>query len=318
MKQKLLLVASLAVGLLAAILARAWVNARNAEVEAEIEAIRKNAKPVLVLAASRPLTAGTKIEMSDLANADTPQAAVGSDNITADDLHRVVGRTIKRTLSKGDPILWTYLEGGRDIARKLSEDVSSGMRAISIPVSGAAAVSGLVRPSDHVDVLATFATGLDKDNPELVTMTVVQNVTVLATGTETSRSRSASASSSGSYGTVTLLVASLTLMILAFSAANHGRLWCNAVCPVGTLLGLVSRFAFFKPVFDLEKCNGCGICSRKCKAECIDPTLHQIDLSRCVACYDCVEACRQKAISIGLYGKTAQEVPTETSKEAEK
>jgi polyferredoxin len=119
-------------------------------------------------------------------------------------------------------------------------------------------------------------------------------------------------------GTVTLLVASLTLMILAFSAANHGRLWCNAVCPVGTLLGLVSRFAFFKPVFDLEKCNGCGICSRKCKAECIDPALHQIDLSRCVACYDCVEACRQKAISIGLYNKTAQEVPNETSKEAEK
>ena len=119
-------------------------------------------------------------------------------------------------------------------------------------------------------------------------------------------------------GTVTLLVASLTLMILAFAAANHGRLWCNAVCPVGTLLGLVSRFAFFKPVFDLEKCNGCGICSRKCKAECINPTLHQIDLSRCVACYDCVEACRQKAISIGLYSKTAQEDQSETSKEAEK
>ena len=225
MKQTFLLVASIAVGLLAAILARAWVNARNAEFDARIERLKASQATVQVLYAARPLAAGTKLESSDLIPGETLQVAVGSDNISALDKHRVVGRTLNHTVSAEDPILWTYLEGGRDTARKLSEDVSSGMRAISIPVSGAAAVSGLVRPSDHVDVLATFATGLDKDNPELVTMTVVQNVTVLATGTETSRSRSAAANASGSYGTVTLLVAPREAEVLVFAQQMRGSLF---------------------------------------------------------------------------------------------
>ena len=116
-------------------------------------------------------------------------------------------------------------------------------------------------------------------------------------------------------GSVSFLISLLVLMILGFCAGNHGRLWCNAVCPVGTLLGLVSRFAIFKPVFDLEKCNGCGLCARNCKAECIDPMLHQIDLSRCVACYDCVESCRQKALTIGLYDVKKTQDPKETKQE---
>ena len=223
MKQKFLLVASIAVGLLAAILARAWVNARNAEVDARVARIKASQATVQVLYAARPLAAGTKLEMSDLAAGETLQVAVGSDNISALDAHRVVGRTLNHTVSAEDPLLWTYLEGGRDTVRKLSEDVSSGLRAISIPVSGAAAVSGLVRPSDHVDVLATFATGLDKENPELVTMTVVQNVTVLATGAETSRTRSSAAA--GSYGTVTLLVSPREAEVLVFAQQMRGSLF---------------------------------------------------------------------------------------------
>ena len=212
MKQKFLLVASIAVGLLAAILARAWVNARNAEVDARVARIKASQATVQVLYAARPLAAG-----------ETLQVAVGSDNISALDAHRVVGRTLNHTVSAEDPLLWTYLEGGRETSRKLSEDVSSGLRAISVPVSGAASVSGHVRPNDHVDVLATFATGLDKDKPELVTMTVVQNVTVLATGAETSRTRSSAAA--GSYGTVTLLVSPREAEVLVFAQQMRGSLF---------------------------------------------------------------------------------------------
>ena len=217
MKQKFLHVASIAVGLLAAILARAWLDARNAEIDARVARIKASQATVQVLAAARPLAAGTKIEMSDLVAIETLQVAVGSDNISALDAHRIVGRTLNHTVSAEDPLLWTYLEGGRDTARKLSEDVSSGLRAISVPVSGH------VRPNDHVDVLATFATGLDKGNPELVTMTVVQNVTVLATGTETSRTRSSAVA--GSYGTVTLLVSPREAEVLVFAQQMRGSLF---------------------------------------------------------------------------------------------
>ena len=96
---------------------------------------------------------------------------------------------------------------------------------------------------------------------------------------------------------ISLAVAAVTLVLIAVLAWRNGRTYCNTVCPVGTLLGLLSRFAIFRPQIDLSKCNGCTLCSRKCKASCIDAKNHKIDYSRCVACMDCIENCSQKAIS---------------------
>lgn len=109
----------------------------------------------------------------------------------------------------------------------------------------------------------------------------------------------------------TLLVALLTFVVLFFLAWRGGRTWCNTVCPVGTVLGALSRFSLFKPRFDLSKCNGCKLCARKCKASCIDPAAHRIDYSRCVACMDCLENCRQGAISYTWRRKPGTDAETE-------
>ena len=95
----------------------------------------------------------------------------------------------------------------------------------------------------------------------------------------------------------TLLIAVVTFGVLFVLAWRGGRTWCNTVCPVGTVLGVLSRFSLFKPRFDTAKCNGCKLCARNCKASCIDPAAHTIDYSRCVACMDCLEHCRQGAIT---------------------
>ena len=97
-------------------------------------------------------------------------------------------------------------------------------------------------------------------------------------------------------GGVTLMVAVLTLVILGVLAWRNGRTYCNTVCPVGTVLGFLSRFSWLKPVIDTDKCNGCGLCAKNCKAACIDPQTHAIDYSRCVACLDCLDKCRKGAI----------------------
>lgn len=98
-------------------------------------------------------------------------------------------------------------------------------------------------------------------------------------------------------GGVTLAVALATLVILAVLAWRNGRTYCNTICPVGTLLGLMSRYSLFRPVIDLSKCNGCGLCARNCKSACIDSKAHKIDYSRCVACMDCIGKCHKGAIS---------------------
>lgn len=98
-------------------------------------------------------------------------------------------------------------------------------------------------------------------------------------------------------GGVSLAVALVTLVILAVLAWRNGRTYCNTICPVGTLLGLMSRYSLFRPVIDLSKCNSCGLCARNCKSACIDSKAHKIDYSRCVACMDCIGKCHKGAIS---------------------
>lgn len=109
-------------------------------------------------------------------------------------------------------------------------------------------------------------------------------------------------------GGITLGVAILTFVILFLLAWRNGRTYCNTVCPVGTVLGLLSRYAYFRPSIDTEKCNGCGLCARNCKASCINSKEHKIDYSRCVACMDCLEKCHQGAITYTHPRKVAKTV----------
>lgn len=95
-------------------------------------------------------------------------------------------------------------------------------------------------------------------------------------------------------------------------AAWRGRLYCNTVCPVGAVLGLLARVAPFAPQIDPSLCRRCATCLRRCKAHAIDLKGGGIDRTRCVGCYDCVGACPHGALK--LHKPTRQAA---TSREAE-
>lgn len=94
----------------------------------------------------------------------------------------------------------------------------------------------------------------------------------------------------------TFAVAALTLAVVAILAWRHGRTYCNTICPVGTFLGLLSRYSLFRIAFAEDKCTRCKACERGCKASCIDVKNMNIDHSRCVACYNCIDKCKFGAI----------------------
>lgn len=98
-------------------------------------------------------------------------------------------------------------------------------------------------------------------------------------------------------GGLTLGVAIVALVVLAILAWRNGRTYCNTICPVGSVLGLLSKYSLFRPVIDTAKCNSCGLCARNCKSACIDSKEHKIDYTRCVTCFDCIGKCHKKAIS---------------------
>jgi polyferredoxin len=97
-------------------------------------------------------------------------------------------------------------------------------------------------------------------------------------------------------GGITFATALLTLLVVFILAWHSGRTYCNTVCPVGTKLGFISKYSFYRPIIDEDKCNSCGLCARNCKASCIDSKMHNIDYSRCVTCMNCIYECRRDAI----------------------
>ena len=98
-----------------------------------------------------------------------------------------------------------------------------------------------------------------------------------------------------------LIIAAITLVVLFVLAWRNGRTWCNTICPVGTVLSFFSRFSWLKIHFDTEKCRNCSMCSKNCKAACIDYKNRLVDYSRCVVCGNCIESCKFGALRYKPY-----------------
>ena len=84
------------------------------------------------------------------------------------------------------------------------------------------------------------------------------------------------------------LVLVVFLLILA-GAAWRRRAWCRWICPLGALLGLVSRFAWLRR--RTGACRGdCGRCRDVCRTNAIAGD-NRTDHGECVMCLDCMETC---------------------------
>ena len=93
-----------------------------------------------------------------------------------------------------------------------------------------------------------------------------------------------------------LIISIVTLVILAVLAWRNGRTYCNTICPVGTALSFFAKFSWLKIHFDVDKCKNCSLCTKNCKAACIDYKTHTVDSLRCVVCGDCIDSCKFGAL----------------------
>lgn len=108
----------------------------------------------------------------------------------------------------------------------------------------------------------------------------------------------------------TFIIAIAMAVLVIILAWRNGRTYCNTICPVGTILGFLSRFSLFRISIDKEKCNKCTLCARNCKASCIDTANYQVDHSRCVACMNCIGKCKKDAIHYRFaYAKKTENQP---------
>jgi pilus assembly protein CpaB len=227
MKQKVILIASVVIGLFAAFLTRSYLTAKDNEFARMKTAFERKHKEIAVIAVKRDLPSGTVLTMDDIGGLMIVANAVKDHAVRTEDILLLINRKTIRPLAKDAPVFWTDIEGGDPVSRGLASDIKPRMRAISVNVSGAASVSGMVKPNDHIDVLGTFSfpSKTVQGEMELVTLTMLQDVLVLATGRETAKSRFLSdARAPASYSTVTLEVTPREAEMLVFAEQIKGRI----------------------------------------------------------------------------------------------
>lgn len=99
----------------------------------------------------------------------------------------------------------------------------------------------------------------------------------------------------------------IALILFLGIFARGGRAYCNFLCPVGAIDGLVNRVTgrFGKRVrIDLHNCSDCGKCVSICPTSAIsrEAAGHRIDQLSCLPCGKCLEACGDRAIEYGRPG----------------
>jgi len=116
------------------------------------------------------------------------------------------------------------------------------------------------------------------------------------------------------FSLLAYIIPVIFFLLVGILSFLKGRLYCNMICPVGTLLGFLSKISLFRIKFNESKCTRCGRCSIGCKSSCIDFLNHDVDVSRCVNCFNCINICPDKALSYSLVSSKNTERPPDDSK----
>ena len=136
--------------------------------------------------AAKTLPAKYQITDADIKLVKLDKRLVSSKAVT--NKGDIVGKRVKESILADEQIIPERLLDENKAT--LSFTMPKGMRAISISVSEPVIVSNLIRPGDHVDIIASFETE-SMDNETTVTIfpritkIILQNVQILAMGQDT-------------------------------------------------------------------------------------------------------------------------------------
>lgn len=101
-----------------------------------------------------------------------------------------------------------------------------------------------------------------------------------------------------------LLMGTLFLVVIGLNL-HERRLWCRHLCPLGALLGLLSRRSILRRSVSVG-CTGCGACSALCQGGAAPHRKDEWKSEECYYCMNCDDACPEGAVSFGFKGERRQ------------
>lgn len=167
-----------------------------------------------VVVVAGDVESGTILTPDLLTTTRVPRKFAFESVVKPNEMEAIKGQEVVGNLKKGEPIHWYQLRGNTE-TDSLSKAIRLKGRAITISVTDRSSVAGMVRPSDHVDVLGVFQ---DPSTNRMIAVTLMQNIIVLATGKlRANMIPAGGAVRAHDYSSVTLLVlpAEAEMLVLA-------------------------------------------------------------------------------------------------------
>ncbi len=225
MKHKLLLLMAVFFGIMAFVL-------NYTQIQAERKKILGSAEEIILIKMNKSLPSGHTIQEEDI-SAERVKRLKDERNILDREIRwnskaRIIGRKLDITKEKGELLQWGDLKQAYTRASGLAGRVRKNYRAISIPVDSISSVNNLIKPDDNVDVIGTFRfPEMRGDNSmDTLTLTILQNVKVLATGAQLESGSGVPGSpepTRSGYSTVTLELSPKEAEMIIF-ASQKGKL----------------------------------------------------------------------------------------------
>lgn len=174
-----LLAIAVGLGILGALLAMLYLNAREAELR---ERLKPSSQPIAVVVASKDLVKGDVLDGSSLSIRQIPSDFVSLQAIRPNQFDAIAGKILQQNLASGKQLIKSFI--GDEYPLDFSDTLEQKRRAMTIQVDEINSFSGLLRPGNRIDLMVNMAAtqgGSKQVSP------VLENVEVLSTGRQTAK-----------------------------------------------------------------------------------------------------------------------------------
>jgi pilus assembly protein CpaB len=189
-KQKLILISGVVLGIAAIVMTKMYLDQQQQAVQERAKAaiVNMQSNQTAVLVARQDIPQGSVVKSEMFESSIVPNKFVQPQAVTS--LDRISGMITVAPISKGEQMSLSKLTNTKQSSGgDLAGATPSGKRAISIVVDNIASLSGMIKPGDYVDVLATIQApmqGVDGQvSNQMAVVPLFQNILVLAVGSNT-------------------------------------------------------------------------------------------------------------------------------------